>query len=431
MKILETSLKNQQQMENQQNINILKKLLTFFYVGSFLIGIYSCKSEPIESVRLIDAPTSGISSSEPSIFKSENGMIYLSWIEKDRDTISHLKFSTLENNEWSTPKTIAQGKDWFVNWADFPSMTSFGESNLVAHYLEKSAEDTYAYDVKLIQSTDNGETWSEDFKPHSDNTNTEHGFVSKMPLTENSYLSVWLDGRQNAYAETDSTIQKQMTLRSAVINNNGELLQESLLDNRVCDCCQTDVAMTNEGPLVVYRNRSKDEIRDTYYVKHVNGKWTEPKPLYNDNWKISGCPVNGPSIAAKDNFVVATWFTAADNLPKTKIIFSSDNGNTFSRPITVAQETTMGRLDVEILDDGSAILSSMNSKEGESEILLHHINNNGNISAPFIVSQTANSRSSGFPRMVIKNDHIYLAWTSVGETLEVQTIQISVDALMK
>jgi len=418
-------------MENQLNISINKKLLAYFYVGSLLFGFYSCKSEPIEPVRSLSVPTSGISSSEPSIHKSENGAIYLSWIEKNEDTKSSLKFSQLIDNEWSSTKIIAKGNNWFVNWADFPSITSFGASNLVAHYLQKSADDTYAYDVKLIQSTDNGDSWNESFKPHSDNTNTEHGFVSKIALSDDSYLSVWLDGRQNAYAETDSTIQKQMTLRSAVINNKGELLQEYLLDNRVCDCCQTDVAMTNEGPIVVYRDRSEDEIRDTYYVKQVNGSWTDPKPISNDNWKIAGCPVNGPSISAKDNFVVVTWFTAADNLPQVKMAFSNDNGNTFGRPITVVQETTMGRLDVEILSDGSAILSSMNSKEGESEILLHYVNKNGNVSDPFVVSETASSRSSGFPRMAINDDNIYLVWTDAGDTLNVKSAEILIDALTK
>ncbi|PTM07197.1 MAG: hypothetical protein DA407_10720 [Bacteroidetes bacterium] len=415
-------------MENQLSININKKLLIYLYVGSLLL-LNSCKSEPIEPVKALSVPTAGISSSEPSLHKSENGAIYLSWIEISEDTLSYLKFSQLNNGEWSSAKTIAKGNDWFVNWADFPSITSFGELNLVAHYLQKSADDTYAYDVKLIQSIDNGENWNTSFKPHTDNTNTEHGFVSKMALANDSYLAVWLDGRQNAYAETDSTIQKQMSLRSGAFNNKGELLQEYLLDNRVCDCCQTDVAMTNEGPIVVYRDRSEDEIRDTYYVKQVNGNWTDPKPISNDNWKIAGCPVNGPSISTKDNFVVVTWFTAADNLPQVKIAFSDDSGNTFGRPLTVTQETTMGRLDLEILSDGSAILSSMNSKEGESEILLHHVNKNGNISVPFVVSETANSRSSGFPRMVVNNDEIYLVWTDAGKTSNVKSAKILIQAL--
>lgn len=407
-----------------------KQTLTLLCVGSLFLSFYACKSEPVETMRHLTVST-GFSSSEPNLHKTNDGKIYLSWIENDKDTISHLKFSKLNNSEWTEPKTIAKGRDWFVNWADFPSITSFGKSNLVAHYLEKSAEDTYAYDVKLIQSSDKGETWSKSFKPHTDNTNTEHGFVSKVAIDDNSFLSVWLDGRQVAYAETDTTIQKQMSLRSAIFNNKGELIEEYLLDNRVCDCCQTDVAMTNEGPLVVYRDRSENEIRDTYYVKLVNGNWSEPKHLYHDNWKIEGCPVNGPAISTFDNYVAVTWFTIANNLPKVKIAFSNDNGNTFNTPITVATETIMGRLDIELLDDGSAILSSMDSKEGESLILLQHIKQNGFISESFPVSEIANSRSSGFPRMVINNNNIYLVWTAVGETLQVQSVEISLDALVK
>lgn len=405
-----------------------KQFLTLLGVGILFLSIYACKSEPIETVSFLTVPA-GLNSSEPSLHKTNDGNIYLSWIENDKDTVSHLKFSTLKNNEWSLPKTIAKGKGWFVNWADFPSITSFGASNLSAHYLEKSADDTYAYDVKLIQSTDHGETWDEAFKPHSDNTHTEHGFVSKVAIDDKRYLSVWLDGRQNAYAETDSTVAAQMTLRSAIINDKGELIEEQLLDNRVCDCCQTDVAMTSEGPIVVYRNRSDEELRDTYYVKHVNGSWTEPKPIHEDNWKIAGCPVNGPSISTKDNLVAVTWFTIADNAPKVKVAFSNDNGNTFSDPITIATETIMGRLDIELLGDGSAIVSSMDSKEGESVIVLQHIKQDGTISAPFPVSQTTNSRSSGFPRMIVTDDVVYLAWTSVNDVLNVQTAKILIDAI--
>jgi len=417
-------------MEKLQNTNINKKLLALLLVGGFFLSFNACKTEPAETVIYHSVPT-GLNTSEPSLHQAKNGAIYLSWIENVKDTISYLKFSELDNEKWSSPKTIAKGNDWFVNWADFPSMTSFGNSNLAAHFLQKSADDTYAYDVKLIQSTDDGKTWNKPFKPHTDNTNTEHGFVSKIAMDDNSYLSVWLDGRQMAYAETDSTIQKQMSLRAATFDKHGETIEEFLLDNRVCDCCQTDTAMTNEGPIVVYRDRSDNEIRDIYYVKQVNGNWSDPKPIFNDNWNIEGCPVNGPTISSNGNFVVVAWFTVSDNFPKVKISFSTDNGNNFGRPITVAQETTMGRLDVELLDDGSAILSSMNSKEGESEILLHHVNKNGTISKVFKVSETANSRSSGFPRMTIKDDKVYLAWTSVVENPEVKIAEIQIDALIK
>jgi hypothetical protein len=62
---------------------------------------------------------------------------------------------------------------------------------------------------------------------------------------------------------------------------------------------------------------------------------------------------------------------------------------------------------------------------------LQHIKQDGTISQPFAVSETANSRSSGFPRMVIKDDKIYLAWTAVGDTLQVQSVEVLVDALLE
>ncbi len=65
---------------------------------------------------------------------------------------------------------------------------------IVAHWLQKSAASTYAYDVRLSYSTDDGKTWSPSFTPHHDGTPTEHGFASLFPMGEGFGL-VWLDGR--------------------------------------------------------------------------------------------------------------------------------------------------------------------------------------------------------------------------------------------
>ena len=43
--------------------------------------------------------------------------------------------------------------------------------------------------------------------------------------------------------------------------------ERAVLDARACDCCQTDAAMTSAGPVVVYRNRTEEEIRDIYIAR--------------------------------------------------------------------------------------------------------------------------------------------------------------------
>ena len=260
--------------------------ILLFYNIIFLL-LLNCVKTPIETIVEIPAPTLS-ESSEPNLHKSKDGTIYLSWIELEGEGKSALKFSTLTKEmTWTEPKLIAKGSDWFVNWADFPAMTSFGKDNLASHYLEKSASGTYTYDVKLTLSNDNGYTWKQPFIPHTDGTNSEHGFVSKLAMDDDTLLAIWLDGRQYAYAEENDSIAKEMTLRSATFDANGDMIKEYLIDERVCDCCQTDAIMTEKGPLVVYRNRSDDEIRDIYYSRLIDNKWVEPKPVYKDNWKIA------------------------------------------------------------------------------------------------------------------------------------------------
>ncbi|NNL79904.1 MAG: exo-alpha-sialidase, partial [Flavobacteriaceae bacterium] len=226
-----------------------------------LVSLISCRQDTKEAVSYIEVPAN-LNSGESDLLLTPHGDLYLSWIETDDSGLSHLLLSEYINETWQEPVTIASGDNWFVNWADFPSVQDWGEQGLVAHYLEKSAEDTYAYDVKVRMSKDRGRIWSEVITPHDDGTHTEHGFVSKLELTENEFLLAWLDGRQNEYAEQDSTLQKQMTLRSAIIDPSGLKQSDLLIDERVCDCCQTAMAMTSNGPIIVYRDRSETEIRD-------------------------------------------------------------------------------------------------------------------------------------------------------------------------
>jgi hypothetical protein len=333
------------------------------------------------------------------------------------------------DNLWSEPKTIAQGTNWFVNWADFPGLVSFGKTNLASHYLEKNANGTYTYDVKLKLSNDSGNTWNLPLTPHTDNTNSEHGFVSKLALNDDTLLTVWLDGRQYAYAEDNDSIAKEMTLRGAILDPNGKMLYEYLIDERVCDCCQTDLAITAKGPIVVYRDRTEKEVRDIYYSRLIDNEWSEPKPISNDQWTIAGCPVNGPSIAANENRIAVVWFTLNNDNPQVKLAFSNNNGKTFETPIVLNNGNTIGRVDVELLTDNSAIVVWLEIVENNTVIQMQRIHENGAKSKVLTLAKTSEDRSSGFPRLVVKEDTAYLAYTLSGKDLRIKTLAVNINAL--
>jgi hypothetical protein len=348
----------------------------------------------------------------------------MSWVEKVNDKRYALRTAAMDRNGWSIVRTVAEGDNWFINWADFPSVIALKDGTLAAHWLVKSGTATYAYDVNISQSKDAGRTWTKPIVPHTDNTQTEHGFVSLLPLTDGRLGAIWLDGRnlKNMKESSEHTpAPESMTLRYATLDASGKLADEKELDERVCECCQTSAAITNAGPIVVYRDRSANEVRDIYVVREVNGAWTTPQPVFADNWQVNGCPVNGPAIAADGARVAVAWFTGAENTSRVKLAFSQDGGATFSQPAIVDEGETVGRVDTLLLQDGSALVCWLSGNTARAEIKVRRVRPDGAVGPAAVIAQTDISRSSGFPRMARLGDQIHFAWTEFGTPSHIRT----------
>ncbi len=383
---------------------------------SILVIFFSCAEEPKKekeksSVIPITSPA-GQGSSLPSLF-SDGEAVWLSWVEKEGDSLNRLRYSTMGSGKWQEPADIAQGTDWFVNWADFPVIAA-NDGNLLAHVLKKSSAGTYSYDVKLNLLPDGVQEWENDIPLHSDNTPTEHGFVSVLPYTEGTFFVTWLDGRNTG--EQEGGGHGAMTIRAAEVSAIGEIRNEALLDDSTCDCCQTTAALTDNGPVVIYRDRSGEEVRDMSIVRQVNGSWTAPETVFADNWKIKGCPVNGPKAAAMGNNLAVAWFTAAAEEPMVKLVFSADGGEHFDKPVTISEANAMGRVDVLLLNGETALVSWMETMDAMAGIKTVKVDRSGTMSDVVEIAKLDASRSSGFPQMELMGDNIYFAWTDIRDT---------------
>jgi hypothetical protein len=295
-----------------------------------------------------------------------------------------------------------------------------GGTNLISHVLNKSGEGTYAYDVKMFASNNSGQSWDHSFVLHDDGKQAEHGFVTLLPYKENLFVA-WLDGRNTVMegkvpmaignAGHEGGHHGAMSLRGAILDYTGKKINEWELDNKTCDCCQTGAAITDNGPIVVYRDRSDDEIRDMSIVRLINGEWTTPKTIFPDNWKIAGCPVNGPRAVALGNTLAVAWFTISKEMAQVNVIFSNDGGATFEKPIRIDDGKAIGRVDVVMLDKDNAMVSWM---EG-TDIKAIKVNRNGSKGTPIVIATSSESRSSGFPQMTKSGNELVFAWTDDAE----------------
>lgn len=378
-------------------------------------------------------PTLAPAAAQPDLVLAPDGTLLLAWIEKSdegdhalrfsRHAISHANALT-EESAWSPPRTIARGRDWFVNWADTPHIVALDDGSLWAHWLRRNGKGVYDYGIALVRSSDQGETWSAPIRIEPESARNDYGFVSMWAHARDELGIAWLDSRQKpapdeaAAHDHDSHGSGAMMLRAAVFDEEGRRTIEWPLDSSTCDCCTTAVARSARGPVLVYRGRTHAEIRDTRLVRFENGRWTAPIDVHADGWKFAGCPVNGPAVAAHGNSVWAAWYTEAEGKPSVRLAQSGDAGNTFSEPLHVAEgEGLLGRVALAI--DGEVIwLSWLAERDGGAhgqEIWVARIDaRSARVTDRMRVAEfSARGRASGLPRLQARDGIARLVWTDV------------------
>ncbi len=392
----------------------------FTIILSFLT-IFSCTSKDVVVKEIPFLHEN--SNAQPSLVSGE-GSLSLSWISSNEGKKSTLNFSQFKEGKWINTQTMATGSDWFVNWADFPAH-AINENLILSSYLKKSDSGTYTYDVILSLQKLSGEKVKEDFLLHTDGVKAEHGFVSIIPNHNQGFFITWLDGRNTVNKDLGGH-HKPMTIRFAEITNKGDIIDENELDSATCDCCQTSIAVTNNGPVVVYRDRSEKEVRDIYIVRKTNGIWDDPIPVHNDGWEINGCPVNGPKVASNSNNLAVSWFTVSSENPTVNLSFSKSNGASFGTPIKINDEDAIGRVDVAFLNPQEVLVSYIEGDDVGTYLRIKKVSIDGKVSAPITISKIDGGRNTGVPQLEILDNEAFIVWTVFeGEKNQLKTVKLS------
>lgn len=347
--------------------------------------------------------------------------VIATWIEPAGGDAHRVRFARLDHpaRRWSDASTVLESAELLANSVDFPMAAQAAAGEYYVTLLMRGRE-PHASFVHLATSRD-GREWRVLGPVHDDTTETEHGHASLF-VEDGGVRAVWLDGR--AWVEGGP-----MAIRSAVVGADGAMRDASVLDPRVCDCCQTAGVATAEGTLVAYRDRDESERRDIAIVRRTAGGWTAPRMVHEDGWAIRGCPVNGPQAAALGERVALAWYTEAGGAPRVRVAFSEDAGARFGAPIDVDASRPLGRVDVEWADDGSALVSWLGAArpDGELAVLLRRVAPDRRVGAIVEAARTGSPRPAGVPRLARLGPDVILTWTEAGPPRRVRAALVDPD----
>ena len=216
----------------------------------------------------------GVGSAQPRFAAAPDGTPVLSWLEPVGDAVA-LRYARYSSGDFSAPHEVLRGDDLFVNWADLPSVQPVTDDVWAAHWLKLAPDSAGAYHIATAVSADGGNTWSAPVQLNDDSAAAEHGFA-ELFAWNGGIAAFWLDGRQLAewsFDEPDKLLGT--SLRIAQLDYSGAVVAREIVDELVCDCCQPDRAMAAAGPVVAYRDRTPEEIRDIVVRRNVDGAWQD------------------------------------------------------------------------------------------------------------------------------------------------------------
>lgn len=339
----------------------------------------------------------------PGLTQGEQG-VAVSWLEPV-DGGHRLLMAEQRDGGWGAPVTILQADSLLANWADAPRAASSVSGIWLATVGRRGAAG-HAVDVEVLTSSMAG--WRSLGSPHDDGTPTEHGFAS-LVADGPGFQVAWLDGRATAQPGG------AMELRTARVEGSG-IGPSIVLDARVCDCCGTAMARTAHGAIVAYRGRSAVEIRDIWVVRQMKGQWSKPTRVSSDGWKIAGCPVNGPAIAARGTQVAVAWYTYAGAIPRVRVAFSSNSGESFGKAIDIdgphERVAPVGRVGIALESSGTAVVSWVASTREDAQVLVRRASAAGLVGDVLPIGATKSDRQSGVPRIVLDGNTLVVARTS-------------------
>ncbi len=369
-------------------------------------------------------------SSSPDLSAATDGRLLLSWINRQEGRRNALQFSsyTDEGGWQSQPRTIAVGRSLIANWADVPHLRATPDGALWVQWLQASENAPAAYDTVLARSRDGGMTWTQITRVNDDGLAAEHGFAALWPAGVDRLGIAWLDGRAQAASHgEDHHGSGAMQLRANAFDMSLNRGADVVLDAGTCDCCQTDVAMTNKGPLLVYRDRDANEIRDIAVLRFDAGKWSAPTLVHADGWKIEGCPVNGPAVAASGNNAIVGWYSEAGDTPAVRIARSIDAGDVFAAPVVVEQgKAVMGQVDVALDAQQAWVAWLREDANGQTLMLARYAPDLSRELQRIVVAKLeGRGHASGTPKLVANASGAWLVWTdSIGGVAHLQGAQI-------
>lgn len=216
-------------------------------------------------------------------------------------------------HHWGAPRVLATAGDAISADGENHPKLAFGPKGwAVISYTQPLAK-PYAGMIRMLRSTDGGQTFSAPFTVHADRQEITHRFESVAFDAQGVLHTVWIDKRDMERAPkvgNKSSYRGAAIYRNASHDGGASFGPDLKLADHSCECCRIALAPGRDGVLrAMWRHVFEPNVRDHAFAALVpEGQGPVVRATFDD-WRIDACPHHGPGLAlAADGGFHAVWF---------------------------------------------------------------------------------------------------------------------------
>ena len=193
----------------------------------------------------------------------------------------------------------------------------------------------FASDLQLSRSLDGGKSFEPPLRVN-DEAPTSHSFEDLTIAADGTVIVAWIETPKG---ERTHTYLARVADRGSRVGGITKLD-----DDETCVCCRIALASAKPDTLaILWRKVFPRDVRDMVLARSRDGGRTVSAAtrVHADNWRITGCPHRGGSIAIDGRGRIhAVWYTEGTRNEPDVLYAVSDDGRRFGAPRRVHVSST-------------------------------------------------------------------------------------------
>jgi hypothetical protein len=199
--------------------------------------------------------------------------------------------------QWSPARILNTGADPIAADGESRPKIAFGPNGWAVISYTMPLAKPYTGFIRMLRSSDGGQTFSAPFTVHQDRQEITHRFDSVAFDGQGVLHTLWVDKRDQPPKGSAQKYAGAAIYRNESKDGGQTFGPDTKVADHSCECCRIGLARNPQGQLqATWRHVFENSTRDHAFASVGSPANRITRSTY-DGWQINACPHHGPGLA--------------------------------------------------------------------------------------------------------------------------------------